>query len=97
MNDDIQLAINLIPGCYVACVYDKECYLANVVEVPEENRDVLLKFMKKCKIVSHGPKNMTSVRYLSITFYVRLVLWRPKVMELDRSWSLILQNFNSRF
>lgn len=46
MDDDIHIAINLLPGFYVACVYDKEWYLANIVKMSEENRDVLLKFMK---------------------------------------------------
>jgi len=35
------------PGQYVACVYDAQWYIGNIVERSDENSDVMVKFMKR--------------------------------------------------
>lgn len=40
-SDDFQ------PGKYIACMYDQEWYIGNIVERSEENNDVYVKFMKR--------------------------------------------------
>ena len=36
-----------VPGAYVACVYDKNWFLGNVIEASEENQDIRVNFMKR--------------------------------------------------
>ena len=35
-----------VPGAYIACVYDKNWFLGNVIEAFEENQDIRVNFMK---------------------------------------------------
>ena len=36
-----------VPAAYVACVYDKNWFLGNVIEASEENRDIRVNLMKR--------------------------------------------------
>ena len=36
-----------VPGAYVACIYDKNWFIGNVIEASEENEDIRVNFMKR--------------------------------------------------
>ena len=44
--DSINIAF-LIPGVYIACIYDSLSYIGIIIEQSIENCDVKVKFMKK--------------------------------------------------
>ena len=39
-----------VPGTYVACIYDVQWLLLNILSISEENQDLHIKIMKKCKL-----------------------------------------------
>ena len=40
------------PGKYIACMYDQDWYIGMIVDRSDENSDVLVKFMRRCKSLS---------------------------------------------
>jgi len=46
---EVQLkeAIDYVPEMYVACTYDQNWYIANVIQISPENHDIYCKFMKR--------------------------------------------------
>lgn len=43
------------PGTYVACMYDDDWFIGNIVECSEENQDVYIRFMRRSNLTLTWP------------------------------------------
>ena len=55
---------NINLGKYVACVYDSEWYIGNVIERCEEERDIYVSFMRKAGNILTWPRREVYTAYL---------------------------------
>ena len=58
---------DFMPAMYVACIYDDDWFVGNVIEISEQYNEIHVKFMKKMKNTLCGLLQMIHVRILCST------------------------------
>ena len=66
---------DFMPGMYVACIYDDDWFVGNVIEISEQYNEIHVKFMKKMENAFCGPLKMINVGFLCSTAWDMLSLY----------------------
>lgn len=56
VSAEISVSGDCHPGIYIACTYDNEWYIGNIVERSEEHQDVLVNFMRRSELNLSWPR-----------------------------------------
>ena len=72
-----------MPWMYVACIYDDDWFVGNVIEITEQYNEIHVKFMIKMENAFCGPLKMINVGFLCSTAWDMLSLyWFNEIMHI---------------
>ena len=68
---------------YVACIYDDDWFVGNVIEISEQYNEIHVRFMIKMENAFRGPLKMINVGFLCSTAWDMLSLYSfNKIMHI---------------